>query len=87
MRVHHGIPLVFVVTFSFKAFPTLWEHQSILTNATVSKNSEIGLNMVVYENFFLVFQVFQGNVWPILYCGKVLGNREIQTTLRLFNNM
>ena len=31
---------------------TLQEHQSILTNATVSKNSEIGLNMVVYENFF-----------------------------------
>ena len=30
---------------------TLQEHQSILTNATVSKDSEIGILMVVYENF------------------------------------
>ena len=31
---------------------TLQEHQSILTNVTVSKDSEIGILMVVYENFF-----------------------------------
>ena len=31
---------------------TLQEHQSVLTNATVSKDSEIGILMVVYENFF-----------------------------------
>ena len=30
----------------------LQEHQSILTNTTVSKDSEIGILMVVYENFF-----------------------------------
>ena len=28
------------------------EHQLILINATVSKSSEIGLKMVVYENIF-----------------------------------
>ena len=33
-------------------YVTLQEHQSILTNATVPKNSEIGHNMVFYENFF-----------------------------------
>ena len=39
---------------------TLQEHQSILTNATVSKDSEIGILMVVYENFFFYkFQVYQ----------------------------
>ena len=35
------------------------EHQSILTNATVSKDSDIGVIMVIYENFFYLFQVFQ----------------------------
>ena len=41
-------------------FGTLQEHQSILTNATVSKNSEIGLNMVAYEKvfFFTNFKCF-----------------------------
>ena len=36
-------------------FGALQEHQSILTNATVSKNSEIGLNMVAYEKVFLFY--------------------------------
>ena len=36
-------------------FGALQEHQSILTNATVSKNSEIGLNMVAYEKVFFFF--------------------------------
>ena len=35
------------------------EHQSILTNATVSKDSEIGILMVVYENFFTNFKCFK----------------------------
>ena len=44
-------------TILSKIFPL--QHQLILTNVTVSKNSEIGLNMVVYENFFLLIQMFQ----------------------------
>ena len=33
-------------------FYTMQEHQWILTNATISKDSEIGILMVVYEKFF-----------------------------------
>ena len=40
---------------------TLQEHQSILTNATVSKDSEIGILMVVYENFFLLISSVSKN--------------------------
>ena len=38
--------------YKFFQFHTLQEHQLILTNATVSKDSEIVILMVVYENFF-----------------------------------
>ena len=37
-----------IITFLF----TLQEHQSILTNATVSKDSDFHFMMVAYENFF-----------------------------------
>ena len=46
---------------------TLQEHQWILTNATVSKDSDSGFILVVYENFFLLLW----SVW------KKLGNVEI----------
>ena len=34
---------------------TLREHQWILTNAAVSKDSNFGFIMVVYEKFFFIF--------------------------------
>ena len=41
---------------------TLREHQWILTNAAVSKNSDFGFIMVVYEKiFFSYFKVFERN--------------------------
>ena len=56
------------------------EHQSILTNATVLKDSEIGILMVVYENvFFTNFKYFK----EIRKCvakirlWKILGGRKI----------
>ena len=39
----------------------LQEHQSILTNATVLKDSEIGILTVVYENFFLLISSVSKN--------------------------
>ena len=41
-------------------FGTLQEHQRIRTNATISKDSDFSVLMVVYEIFF--FYIFQANL-------------------------
>ena len=40
---------------------SLQEHQWVLTNGTVSKDSDFGFMMVVYENFLKYFKVFERN--------------------------
>ena len=42
----------------------LQEHQTILTNVTLSKVSDLGFIMVIYEKYFLkYFQVFERNMY------------------------
>ena len=41
-------------TFNYLHIRTMRKHQSILTNATVSKDSEIGILMLVYDKLFFL---------------------------------
>ena len=51
------------------SYSTLQEHQTISTNATVSKVSDFSVLMVVYEKFFLYFQL-RLNFSPIYIDGS-----------------
>ena len=50
LRFIYSLPITVIITKSLHY--TLQEHQWILTNATVSKESDFEFIMVVYEKFF-----------------------------------
>ena len=71
-----------------EVFNTLQEHQTIPTNATVSTDSDIeNVLWSMRKNRILRVSEKWGNVWLTLCYEKILGDREIQTTLGLLNNI
>ena len=71
-----------------RAICTLQEYQTITTNARLSKVSDFGFIMVVYENFFFTILKYLKeirNCMSKLILPKIFDTRVIQPTLEIFH--